>query len=96
MTEVFFQYELENGVPLDITADVEPIVPAKLYGPPEDCYPEEGGEVVITECTIANTDIYFDPDDLYIRTRRKDTADIYNCLENLICDRAIEEADDDR
>jgi len=34
--------------------------------------------VVITECTIANTDIYFDPDDLYIRTRRKDTADSYN------------------
>jgi len=30
--------------------DVYPIIPAKLYGPPENCYPEEGGEHEPTEC----------------------------------------------
>ena len=29
---------------------VYPIIPAKLYGPPENCHPEEGGEVEPEEC----------------------------------------------
>jgi hypothetical protein len=28
-----------------IEANVSRVVPARLYGPPEDCYPAEGGEV---------------------------------------------------
>ncbi len=48
-----YQYHLENGVALDIEADVTPYRPAKISGPPEACYPEEGGEAEITKCTIA-------------------------------------------
>lgn len=29
---------------------VWPIVPAKLFGPPEDCFPEEGGEIDPQAC----------------------------------------------
>jgi hypothetical protein len=36
--------ELEINVEFDAT----PIVPAQLYGLPENCYPAEGGEVEIT------------------------------------------------
>lgn len=30
--------------------EVSPEIPAKTYGPPESCYPAEGGEVDPTEC----------------------------------------------
>lgn len=34
------------GIPCQIEIEnFQPIIPAKLSGPPEDCYPEEGGEV---------------------------------------------------
>ena len=29
---------------------VYPLIPAKISGPPENCYPEEGGEHEPTEC----------------------------------------------
>ena len=29
---------------------VYPIIPAQLYGPPENCYPEEGGEIDPDKC----------------------------------------------
>lgn len=34
-------------VELTIQANVSPLVPGKLFGPPEKCYPDEGGEVEI-------------------------------------------------
>ena len=36
----------EDGeeIEVDVDANVEPYHPAKLHGPPEDCYPAEGGE----------------------------------------------------
>ena len=40
-----------NGITLKVEADVSPYVPAKTYGPAEDCHPEEGGEVDITSVT---------------------------------------------
>ena len=36
-------------VDLTITGDVEPFIPAKISGPPEDCYPAEGGNAYITK-----------------------------------------------
>jgi DNA-directed RNA polymerase subunit RPC12/RpoP len=34
----------------EFDVDVSPIIPAKIYGPPEDCHPEEGGEIDPDEC----------------------------------------------
>ena len=34
----------DEEVLVTITGDVTPIVPGRLYGRPEDCYPAEGGE----------------------------------------------------
>ena len=53
MTRVSFTYEWEpptsdsaaEPVLLDVTASVSPYVPAQTYGPPENCYPAEGGGV---------------------------------------------------
>lgn len=36
---------------------VWPLVPAKISGPPENCYPEEGGEHEPTECEHCETEI---------------------------------------
>jgi hypothetical protein len=36
----------------DIEADVSPYDPGCTYGPPENCYPPEGGEIDITEIEL--------------------------------------------
>lgn len=53
------QWTLQRGAD-DATADldvivwyeIEPYVPAKISGPPEDCYPEEGGYVTDMRVTM--------------------------------------------
>lgn len=30
-----------------VTVEYEPYIPAQIYGPPENCYPAEGGELEI-------------------------------------------------
>lgn len=35
------------GLDFEVEFDGLPFVPAKCYGPPEDCYPAEGGEAEI-------------------------------------------------
>lgn len=37
-----------------ITLDVSPFVPAKIHGPPERCYPAEGGEIDPSQCPHCN------------------------------------------
>lgn len=36
-----------GGQELRVDIDYTPLVPAKTDGPPENCYPEEGGEIEI-------------------------------------------------
>jgi hypothetical protein len=42
---------------LQVEGDYEPFVPAKLSGPPEDCYPAEGGTFSITAIKHNNVDL---------------------------------------
>jgi ribosomal protein L37AE/L43A len=36
---------------------VYPVIPAQTYGPPENCYPEEGGEIEPEECEKCGAEI---------------------------------------
>lgn len=38
-------------IKVEVEYDATPYRPAQTYGPPEACYPEEGGEVEITATT---------------------------------------------
>lgn len=37
---------------VNIEYSMTPIIPAQTYGPPEHCYPAEGGEIEILHCTM--------------------------------------------
>jgi hypothetical protein len=41
-------YECKCGQEFEV--NVTPVTPAQTYGPPENCYPEEGGEIEPEEC----------------------------------------------
>jgi hypothetical protein len=47
------------GLSFQAEADYYPIVPAKISGPPEDCYPEEGGEIEIFSLKCEGHDATF-------------------------------------
>jgi hypothetical protein len=53
MARITYTLELE----LEIRADVSRYIPAKTCGPPENCYPAEGGEVDITSIKLLNPDM---------------------------------------
>lgn len=41
-----------DGVDLVVAYDETPYIPARLWGPPDDCYPAEGGEIEIQEVHV--------------------------------------------
>ena len=43
-----FTYELPSGQEVIVEADVTPEVPGRMYGAPEDCYPDEHASAEIT------------------------------------------------
>lgn len=40
----------------EVDVEVEDIVPARISGPPEDCYPESGGDFSPYECPECKAD----------------------------------------
>ena len=82
---------------LQVTADYTPPVPGRTNGPAEECYPDEGDEMEITECMLLHpeegkehvfTPIPFDPCGLYTQNRRREG---YTSLEDTILEAVAEE-----
>jgi len=45
------------GITLEVEYDATPFVPGYISGPPENCYPDEGGEIEITKvCQLGGTE----------------------------------------
>ena len=47
------------GLTFTAEADYEPLIPAQLYGAPENCAPAEGGCAEITELSVNGADASF-------------------------------------
>ena len=47
------------GLTFKAECDVEPFVRGKYSGPPESCYPDEGGYAEITDLTVDGADASF-------------------------------------
>ena len=50
---------LHIGLKFTAEADFEPLVPARISGAPESCYPAEGGSAEITALTVDGKDASF-------------------------------------
>lgn len=46
----------EEGIDITVWYEVEPYDPGRTSGPPEDCYPPEGGGITDMRVTKAGTD----------------------------------------
>ncbi len=101
MTQVHFTVFFGEDNELSVTADVSPIIPAKLYGDPEDCYPAEGGEVEIEECVLVGQESRDNPAEIEFayenigvwRCKDPDTGlGVWDFLEDIIVAAAIDEA----
>tara|TARA_Y100000310_G_scaffold339773_1_gene433524 strand:- start:2279 stop:2566 length:288 start_codon:yes stop_codon:yes gene_type:complete len=71
--QVEFEHPFGDNVLL-IEADVSPVIPAQVFGPPEHCSPAEGGEVEILSCKLRDETgslANFDPDGLMSRPFRR-------------------------
>ena len=47
------------GLMFRAEGDYEPLVPARISGPPENCYPAEGGSADITALSVDGSDASF-------------------------------------
>jgi len=54
-----------------VEGEYEPYTPARLSGPPEDCYPAEGGYAEITEGYCEELGIYLDGSEMHKRFGEK-------------------------
>ncbi len=72
-----FSHELPSGQPCLVECEITPLDPGQSYGPPEDCYPAEGGYAEITSVTVSGEalgderppSVEVDMSDVWIRTR---------------------------
>lgn len=65
---MMYDHEMTYELDLKYTVEIEPFVPGKYTGPPEDCYPDEGGYASLTKVWITKKTHTKAPDgsDLYI------------------------------
>lgn len=47
------------GLIFDADVDYEPVIHGRYSGPPEDCYPDEGGTVEFNDLTVDGQDASF-------------------------------------
>lgn len=60
-------FTIERGdeqIDLEIDYDVAPYYPAQTYGPPENCYPAEGGEIEELTATLDGEVFALTPDEV--------------------------------
>ena len=58
----------DSEVELEVEGYIEPLTPARISGPPEDCYPAEGGFAEISRVTVVDTG------DAFETTKEQDEA----------------------
>ena len=51
-TTYIYRGSTEREFPVEVTYTVSPFVPARTYGPAENCYPAEGGEVEVLDAKL--------------------------------------------
>lgn len=65
MISYYHTTHLDDDDETEITVEYTrtPFIPAKLYGPPEDCYPAEGGETEIVGISkiVDGREVSFEP-----------------------------------
>jgi hypothetical protein len=52
MSKGTITYTIYREIELTVAYEIEPYVPARISGPPEDCYPAEGGYVEDMTVTV--------------------------------------------
>lgn len=94
-TVLGFTRDDDSEVSYDIAAEVVPADPGKTYGPPETCYPPEGGEVFITSIFDAETGTAVDVKTLSDEECEKLCDLVYESWEENYED-SYDDVDDDR